>query len=66
MGLMEFFLVGIVLILPITALYDLFTDQSLRSNRTFWALVILVLPMAGPILYLLFTRLKFWFFSNRG
>jgi hypothetical protein len=64
MGVNEFFLIGIVFILPIAALYDLLTDRSLIASRTVWAFVIIGIPMIGPIVYLLFTRLKFWFFNN--
>lgn len=64
MGVPELFLIGVVVVLPIAALYDLITDRSLASSRTAWAIVIVGMPMLGPILYLLFTRLNFWFFNK--
>ena len=46
----------IVLVLDIYCLYLILTDGRDGANKLLWILVVLLLPILGPILYLLLGR----------
>ena len=46
----------IVLVLDIYCLYLIITDSNAETNKILWILVVLLLPILGPILYLLLGR----------
>jgi len=62
MGTSEYFIILIVIILPIAALFDLMSDKSdkwITNNKTVWAIIIIMMPLVGPVLYLLTSRIRF-------
>ncbi len=46
----------VALILDIYCLYLILTDRNADVNKILWVLVVLLLPILGPILYLLVGR----------
>lgn len=58
MGTAEIAIILIVIVLPISAIYDLMNQHlsSVKNNKTIWALIILLLPLVGPFIYLVVTR----------
>ncbi|WP_372851240.1 PLDc N-terminal domain-containing protein [Pedobacter sp.] len=42
--------------MPLAAMYDLFRQSSIDKNKVLWALIILLIPFIGPLIYLLYTR----------
>lgn len=46
----------VVLILDIVALVDVFKSSMSTLNKVIWALVILLFPVVGMILYFLFGK----------
>ncbi|WP_431844530.1 PLDc N-terminal domain-containing protein [Pedobacter immunditicola] len=46
------------------ALFDLMSDKSdkwITNNKAVWAIIIIMMPFLGPVLYLLTSRLRFLF-----
>ena len=58
MGRNEFILIVLIVILPLSALYDLVCNRPVTTNKTIWAIVIVGMPFVGPVLYLLVTRFR--------
>ncbi|RZL20520.1 MAG: PLDc_N domain-containing protein [Pedobacter sp.] len=56
MGIEELFLLFLGIIVPVWAIVDMFTNLPLRYNKTMWILLVIFLPLLGPIIYLVFTR----------
>lgn len=46
----------IALVLDIFCIYLILTDRNAEANKILWILVVLLLPILGPILYLLIGR----------
>lgn len=42
------------ILLPIIALVDILRNEFTGSNKLIWVIVVLMLPMAGSILYFMF------------
>jgi hypothetical protein len=63
MGTFEWELILIVIILPLSALYDLQWNKPISLINVFWILIIVGLPFVGPTLYLIVTRFKLMFTS---
>ena len=62
MGNSEYFIILIVIILPIAALFDLMSgksDQWITNHKAVWAIIIIMMPFLGPVLYLLTSRIRF-------
>lgn len=62
MGTSEYLIILIVIILPIAALFDLMADKSdkwITNNKAVWAIIIIMMPFLGPILYLVTSRIRF-------
>lgn len=56
MGTAEIVIILIILILPLAAMFDLMRQTAFKKNKTLWGLIIIFLPLIGPIVYLVFTR----------
>lgn len=52
----------IIIGMPLAAMYDLFNQSSIKNKKVLWALIILLIPLLGPIIYLIYTR----FFEIKG
>jgi hypothetical protein len=62
MGFIEYSIILIVIILPLAALFDLMSDKSdkwMANNKAVWAVIIILLPFLGPVLYLVTSRFRF-------
>ncbi len=46
----------LILILDIYCIYLILTDSKAETNKLLWILIVLLLPIIGPILYLLLGR----------
>lgn len=49
-------LAGAVVILDAWAILDVFNSGKSAENKALWIALILVLPLAGPLLYYVLTR----------
>ena len=61
MGTNEWELILLLIILPLSALYDLLLNKPIPLNNVIWIIIIVGLPFAGPTLYLIVTRSKLMF-----
>ncbi|MNK51502.1 hypothetical protein D3C87_704110 [compost metagenome] len=64
MELTDLFLVFIAFLLPIGALLDLMKDQSTKGTKVIWSLMIIFIPLIGPLTYLVYSRYIFLFAKN--
>ena len=53
---MGILIAGAVLLLDVMSLLDIFSARKDTEKKALWIVVILVLPIAGPILYFLLCR----------
>jgi len=53
-----FFVFGMMLLLPLIALISILRNSFEGNDKLIWVLVVLLLPVLGPILYFLIGRNK--------
>ncbi|MEL7586474.1 MAG: PLDc N-terminal domain-containing protein [Prolixibacteraceae bacterium] len=56
--LVIFLIIGMMLLLPLIALISILTNSFEGNDKLIWVLVVLLLPVLGPILYFLIGRSK--------
>ena len=56
--LVIFLIIGMMLLLSLIALISILTNSFEGNDKLIWVLVVLLLPVLGPILYFLIGRSK--------
>jgi len=53
-GLTELILIFFVILLPLIALISILTNKFRGSEKLVWVIVVILIPLAGSILYFIF------------
>ncbi|MCZ8353326.1 MAG: PLD nuclease N-terminal domain-containing protein [Cyclobacteriaceae bacterium] len=54
--MIRFLLGALHLVLVLWCLYDLLKSKRTLEQKILWAIVILIFPLAGPVIYFLISR----------
>ncbi len=58
--MIEMFLLFIAVFLPILTLVDLSKEGLNKQTTIIWAVIIVSIPLVGPVSYLIWSRYRYW------